>query len=635
MNHGHSEQNDLIAKFEKIVFTFAKYLCTISSILLALMMFLAASDVILRYLFHRPLTGAKGMVEVMLALCTSLGVAYSEVIKRHITIDFLTNRLSEKTKYSFEAATDVLSTGILVVVSYALFKYAYLMKTSGLVVGDIDIPIYPFVYITAFGWTYFALTKFFVVLRQLKERGAQFWSGAVVGILILCLLSLALRGSNTNLGPSMVGFIGVITLLILAFSGMNMGLAMMVISFFGIAYIGGLRSGFGILGIQPYSVAASYNYSVYPLFIYMGTIVFVGGLGEDLFKSVHKWLGHISGGLAMASVIASAGFAAISGSGTSNAATMGKVALPEMEKYNYNVKLSAGAIAAGGTIGPLIPPSTVFVLYGILTQQPIGKLFVAGILPGIFKALVYMVVIYFLCKRNPTWGPKGPKASLKERVISIKNIWSVAILFSLVMGGLYAGVFTPSEAAGIGAFGAFLCAMIKAKFSFKRSVNILTTSSVDTGNTVGALFCMLAGANIFGNFLSVTRIPFELADYVASLAINRFFILGILIAIFLLLGCIMDILSVVVVVVPVVFPVITALGFDPIWFGVLVCWLFEIGALTPPVGVNIFVLKTVVPRLNLEDIFRGVTPFYIADMVMIVILVAFPQIATFLPKLMW
>ena len=630
-----AQQGSILTKLQKGLFSLSKNLNFIAGIILILMMFLAAADVILRYLFHRPIIGTMGLIEAMLPLITSLSFAYAEALKGHLKLDFLTSKLPKKINSLLETSTDVLTLGIITFIAFAIFKYAKHIKSIGLLVGDITLPVYPFVYLVALGWSLFALSKLSNLIQSKKEVGEQYWKGIAIGIAILCFFALIpiIRESEFYLSPSVVGFMGVILLLILSFIGMSIGSAMLIVAFVGAMYIKGFPFALNILGVVPYSTASTYNFSVYPLFIYMGTLCFVFGIGEDIFKTVHKWFGHITGGLAMATVIGSAMFASVSGSGTANAATMGRVALPEMKKYKYNDRLAAGSVTAGGTLGPLIPPSTIFILYGILTQQSIGKLFIAGILPGLLKVTLYMMVITFLCKRNPDWGPPAPeKASLKERIISLRHVWAILFLFILVIGGLYVGIFTPTEAAGIGAFGAFICALLKKgrNFSFKDFI----FSSSDTSRTYGNTFLILVGAMVIGTFLSVTRLPFFLADYIGSLAVSRYVIISILIVIFLLLGCIMDILSVVVIVVPIVFPIVTAIGFDPIWFGVLVCWLFEIGALTPPVGINVFVLKNVAPEIELSDIFAGVLPFYVVDMLAIILMVAFPQISTYLPKLM-
>lgn len=625
---------NLWCKLEKGIFSFTKILSHISGVIIALMMILSAVDVVLRYIFHRPLVGTMALLEVMMPLFTALVFAYAESQKRHFKLDFLVAKLPQKIKVPFETTTDILALGMILIISIATFKYAAYIKMTGLLLGEISIPIYPYIYIVAIGWSFYSIIKIINIIKSIKEKGASFWIGALAGIVIF-IVFFSLWKAGFKLGVEygfFIGFVGIALSVLIALLGMEVGLSLIMVSFFGILIIRDFNFAFTTLGVQPYSVVSTYTYAVYPLFAYMGTIVFFAGIGEDLFKAVHKWFGHIPGGLAMATVTASAAFAAVSGSGVSNAITMGRVALPEMKRYKYHYRLAAGSIAAGGTLGPLIPPSTVFILYGILTQQPIGRLFIAGIIPGLLKMIIYFGVIRFMCTRHPDWGPAVPeKAPLKERIISTKTIWSVLMLFAIIMGGLYKGVFTPSEAAGMGAFGAVICWLLKGGFTPKK----LLHASIETTQAYGATVCILIGAIIFGTFLGVTRFPYLLGDYISSLTINRYIIMTIFVIIMLFLGAIMDILSIIAVIIPVVFPVVVRLGFDPIWFGVLVCWLLEIGALTPPIGINVFALKNIAREVPLEDIFAGVAPFYIADMVAIILLIAFPQIATFLPDIMW
>ncbi len=628
-----NQRSVLLDKIEKTAFSFAKQLNTIAGGILIVMMFLAFADVIFRYVFHRPLMGTMELIEIMLATIVSLTYAYAETTRSHFAIDFFTTKLS-KTKYALiEAVNDVVALAVILLVSVMLFKYATHVKHTGLITAQIAIPVYIFLYLLALGWYYFALIKFINILKSIKEKGKQFWMGAFIGLvtILICSSIPTIRESFTKLNPTIIGILGTILVIILSFSGMYLGLVMVTIGFLGLLYLLGLGPSLNLLSMTPYRTVASYNYSVYPLFMLMGSIIFIAGIGENIFKCVNKWLGQFAGGIAIATIVGSAFFAAISGSATAMVATMGKTVIPEMRKLKYDDRLASGAIASGGTIGVLIPPSTVLVLYGILTQQPIGKLFIAGFLPGIMKAITYIIVTIILCKKHPDWGPRDiEKHSLKEKIISVKYIWPIAFLFLLVIGGLYRGIFTPTEAAGMGAFGAFFVAVLGGGFSLKK----LFECGVDVTKTVGSLFTILIGATFFGYFLAVTRLPFQLADYITSLTINRYLIITIIIIVYLILGSIMDIFSVFVITIPIMFPVITALGFDPIWFGILSTWLFEIGALTPPIGINVFVLKNTVADIPLEEIFAGVMPFYIADMLMIIALVAFPQIATFLPSLM-
>jgi len=427
-----------------------------------------------------------------------------------------------------------------------------------------------------------------------------------------------------------IGIIGIIVLFILLFSKMPIGITMAFVGFVGFAYVAGLNSALGVLKTVPYSTFASYNMSVIPLFILMGSFAFFGGLSKDLYDSVHAWIGHFRGGLAMATVGACAAFAAVSGSSLATAATFGKVSLPEMKRYNYNPSLATGVVAAGGTIGSLIPPSIMFVLYGIITEQSIGKLFMAGFIPGIIEAVLYMTTISILCWRNPSLGPRGPVTSLRQKLASLKGSGAVFILFVVVIGGIYLGVFSPTEAAGIGAFGAFIIGFVRRKLGWKQ----IKESLLETGKTSAMIFLLLVGAMIFGYFLTITGINTELAKFMSTLPVSRYVILVMVMAVYLILGCAMDSLAMVLITVPVFFPLIQQLGFDPIWFGVIIVRMTEIGLITPPIGLNVFIIKGIAPDVSMYTIFRGILPFLIADIIEVGFLVAFPQIALFLPSLM-
>ena len=430
--------------------------------------------------------------------------------------------------------------------------------------------------------------------------------------------------------PLVIGYIGIAILIILLFSGIHIGVVMGLVGFLGMAYISGWGAGLGVLKTVPLTTFANYGLSVVPLFILMGSLCFHAGISKDLYDTVHSWLGHLRGGLAMATVGACAGFAAVSGSSLATAATMGTVALPEMKRYKYSQALATGCVAAGGTLGILIPPSVPLIIYGILTQQSIGKLFLAGIIPGVLQAAFYMAVIHILCRRNPLLGPPGPKTSLREKILSLKNTWVVLILFVGIIGGIYLGIFSPTEAAGVGACGAliFAIAMRRLRLSnFKDSL-------VETTKTTAMIFVIFLGAMILGYFLAATRLPFEIASLVGGLSINRYVILLLILVVYLFLGCIMDSLAMILLTVPIFFPLITALGFDPIWFGIIIVRVTEIGLITPPVGLNVFVIKGIAKDVPMYAIFRGILPFLLADICHVGLLIALPQIVLLLPGLM-
>jgi C4-dicarboxylate transporter DctM subunit len=429
--------------------------------------------------------------------------------------------------------------------------------------------------------------------------------------------------------PIETGMVGIGLLLILLFSGMHIGVGMGLVGFLGFAYLSGTGPALGLLKTVPYSTFSQFDLSVIPLFILMGAFAFNSGLSEDLYKTVYKWLGHLRGGLAMATVGACACFAAICGSSLATAATLGSVALPEMRKYKYDPALATGSIAAGGTIGILIPPSVILVIYGIITELSIGKLFLAGFIPGILEAVFYMITISILTRINPSWGPRGPRASFREKMGAVGKTWEVLLLFVLVIGGIYFGLFTPNEAAGVGAFGAFFFGLLRRKLNWRN----FRESFVDTSKATGMIFFIMLGAMFLGYFLSVARLPSELANFVAGLPVNRYLILLFILFVLLLLGCVMDSMAIVLLTVPIFFPLIVRLGFDPIWFGILVTRLTEIGLITPPVGLNVYIIKGI-SNVPMGTIFRGIVPFLIADLCEVALLIAVPQLSLYLPGLM-
>ena len=432
------------------------------------------------------------------------------------------------------------------------------------------------------------------------------------------------------MSPEITGIIGILLMFLLLALRMYIGIAMAIVGFLGLSYLIGFEAGMGILGITPLAEGSSYTLSVIPLFVLMGQFAFVSGISTDIYKTVYTWMGHMKGGLAMATILACAGFAAICGSSLATGATMGMVAIPEMKNYRYDNRLSTGCVAAGGTLGILIPPSIGFVIYGILTEVSIGKLFMAGFIPGIVLALLFIITVYIQCAINPKMGPRGDKNTIKMKIRALAGTWGMLLLFIIVMGGIYRGWFTPTEAAGVGAFGAFLISVFKGKMSWKKLLECL----MESGKTTAMIFLIIIGANIFSTFLGLARLPMGLADFITGLALPELVILSGIIIIFIFLGCVMDCYAIMILTVPIIFPVIQAMQFDPVWFGVLMVIVLEVGLITPPVGLNVFVLKGAAPDVPLTVIFRGIWPFLLAALACIILLVAFPQIALFLPSFM-
>jgi len=430
------------------------------------------------------------------------------------------------------------------------------------------------------------------------------------------------------MSTELIGILGILALFALLALRMYIGIAMALIGFLGLWCLVGFGPGSSILGLTPFSEGSSYTLSVIPLFVLMGQFAFLSGVSGDIYKTVHAWMGHFRGGMAMATIVACAGFAAICGSSLATGATMAMVAIPEMEKYKYDSRLSTGCIAAGGTLGILIPPSLGFVIYGILTELSIGKLFMAGVVPGIMLAILFITAISVQCRLNPRMGPIGEATDLKTKIKSLKGTWGMLVLFVVVMGGIYFGIFTPTEAAGVGAFGAFLFALFRKRLSFSTLIQCL----LETGKTTAMIFLIIIGANIFSSFLGMTQLPMGLADFMVGLPLPRIVVLLAIILIYVVLGCVMDCYAIMILTVPILFPVIEALHFDPIWFGVLMVIVLEVGLITPPVGLNVFVIKGAAPNVPLTTIFRGILPFLLAALTLIALLILFPEIALFLPS---
>jgi len=427
----------------------------------------------------------------------------------------------------------------------------------------------------------------------------------------------------------MVAIIGIVVMLLILFLRLPVGFAMALAGFLGMSYFVSPQAAFHILSSDIWLQFSAYGLTVIPLFIFMGYICFNSGISVRLYDTAYKWVGQLRGGIAMATIAACTGFSAICGSNTATAATMGTVALPQMKKYNYSPALRTGTVASGGILGVVIPPSVVLIIIGLQTQQSIVRLFLGGIFPGILLGILFLITIYILCRWNPRLGPAGPKTSLKEKVAASPGVLEVLVLFGLVLGGLFAGWFTPTEAGAAGAFGAIIIALARRGLTWQG----FTKSIVETLQTSCMVMVLITGAVIFGRFLTVTRLPFVLADWAAALPMPPIAILAVVLLIYIIGGCLMDALGFLVVTIPIFFPLLTALGYDPIWAGIILMMATTMGAITPPVGICVYVVKGLVPDIPLETIFKGVSFYLTACIISLIILVAFPQIALFLPGL--
>ena len=434
------------------------------------------------------------------------------------------------------------------------------------------------------------------------------------------------------MSSSIIGIIGILVFLILIFMRMPIAFAMALTGFAGFAYLTTSAISLNMVAGEIYGTFSAYNLSVIAMFVWMGFLAYYSGIGTRLYVFAYKLVGHRPGGLAIATQAACAVFGAICGSNTATAATMGAIALPEMKKYHYEDAMATASVAAGGVLGVLIPPSVIFIVYGMSTEQSIGRLFIAGILPGILLMSLYIFTIVILTRRNPDLGPAGPRAGWQERLTALKGgLGEVLIIFAISMGGLFAGWFTPTEAGAVGAAGVLLVSLLGRSLSwegFKKSL-------LDTTRTTAMIMLLIAGAVIFGRFMAISRIPFELASWARDLALPAAAIMAIILLIYFVLGCFIDALALVLLTIPIFYPiVVNNLGYDPIWFGVIIVLVVAMGVITPPVGMNVYIIKGVAPDVPLETIFKGIWPFLLAIVVCLAILISFPSISTVLPNLM-
>jgi tripartite ATP-independent transporter DctM subunit len=405
-------------------------------------------------------------------------------------------------------------------------------------------------------------------------------------------------------------------------------MAMGLVGVSGFAYLTSGSAALKIVGHTTMRTVTDFNFAVIPLFLLMGSLATTSGMSRELFRAANSFLGHLRGGLGIATIAACGGFSAICGSSVATAATFSRVAYPEMRRFGYPKSFSTGVIAAGGTLGIMIPPSTVLAVYGLITEQDIGKLFIAGVVPGVLAILMYMVTVTIIGFARPGFLPAGNRTPWSERIASLRDVWATLLLFAFVIGGIYGGMFTATEAAGMGAGGAFILGVLRGRLS----VQDVLRSLLEATRTTAAVFTILIGALLFGYFLTITQTPQKVTAFLTGLGIGSYGVLTLILLLYLVLGCLMDALAMIILTVPIIFPVIKELGFDPIWFGIIIVMTVELGLIHPPVGMNIFVIKSVIDDVKISTIFAGVLPFILTDLLRLAILVMFPILALWLPS---
>lgn len=608
----------------------------IGQVILVLMVLLITIDVIMRYFFNLPLKGSYELVQFMLVTIVFLGLAFVQTEKGHVSISLLTNRLSSGQNAVIRSATYFLCLIIFSLVSWRCILQAETLRAGGTASDVLSIPVFPFMWVVSFGSILICLIFLIDVIKSLDgviskcEKPWLWFAADGIFVLLIVTLPIWLHWLPFDISRPAMGIIGIVLLILLLFSSMPIGPIMALVGFLGFSFLVSTQAGLGILGTSPFRTASNHSLSTIPLFVLMGMICFQAELSKEVYTTIRNWMGRLPGGLAMSTVGGCAGFAAVSGSSMATAVTMGTLALPEMRRYKYDDGLACGCVAAGGSIGILIPPSIAFIIYAGLTEESIGKLFIAGIIPGLMEAVFYMITIYLMCKIKPELGPQGPSSTWREKILSLKDTWGILVLFIIVMGGIYGGIFTPTEAAGVGAFGAIMLGIIKKKLTRKKILIALADASKNTA----MLLFMLIGAHAFSYFLTMTQIPFILSDFVVGLPVSNWMTLWAILVVYIILGCIMPIIPAIVLTIPIFMPVVTGLGYDPIWFGVIVVTMAEMGQITPPVGINVFALAGVAKDVSLGTIFKGIFPFLIADIVRVGLVFFIPSLALWLPSLM-
>ena len=628
---------DRVAKMlEKAINPLASFINRIGTSLVLVIVGTISADVCLRYLLNYPIPGTIEITEFVLPIMVFFSVAHAAVEKRHVGVDLVYEHLGTKSRATVDVVTSMLSAYVMGVVTWQLFLYAiHEFETSER--GDIlGLPHWPAVMSSAVGCGVLALVLFSGAVRAVGElkkfrhKRNMRVGASIACALMLILLPWAMEHLGVELSNLYTGLLFVALLFLIMLLRMPIAFCMAFIGLQGLWYMKGISKTLPLMAFGPWMATSDWNYSVIPTFVVMGMFAFYSGISKDLFETGYKWLGHKPGGLALTTIAACGGFASICGCSTTTAATMSTIALPEMRRFKYRDSLSAGALAAGGTLGILIPPSIGFMVYGVITEESISKLFIAGIIPGLMLVLLFFISIYIRCRINPSLGPSGPVFSFKEKIHAIRKTWQMFLLFVVVIGGLYFGVFGPNEAGAIGALGSLVIGVALGRLSWQKIKEALLAS----GGLTAMIFMILACVKILSYFIALTKIPFLLPNFIISYNLSPYWVLLFILILFFILGCLMNVIPMMILTLPILYPAVVQAGFDPIWFGVIMVIMMEMGQITPPVGINVFVISGVATDIPMGSIFRGIAPFLLAQVCLLIILILFPSIATFLPGLM-
>ena len=587
-------------------------------------------DVILRYFLNRPIHGSIEITELMMVILVFSSLSFAQLKDAHVSMDILTSHLSKKRQNLLDGISWVFSIVLFLIIIWRSFLSAY---TSTHVTGVLTIPLKYVGFLIPVSCLLLltVLIKKLLLVIQYALRSDRRSLPYIFGIpLVICaILFFLLYDHPWEINLPTIGMIGIVSMFVFFAIGMPIAYSLFGVGFIFLSYLRGYDAGLEIIGLSWFETVRSYPWSPLMFFLLMGYICFYSGLGSDLFKMANALIGHLRGGLTIAAVIACAAFGAVVGDTISGSVAMTAIGLPEMRKYKYSDSLSIGTLTTAGTLGTLIPPSIGFIIYAVLAEQSVGDLFIAGIIPGLLTAFLFILFIMGMTKINPDLAPPAERSNWSERLQSVKVTWPTAALFILVIGGIYAGIFTATEGGGIGAFGAIVIGVALRRLNWKRFVDALAESAKFNA----MMFTILGGANVFGYFISMSDIPNTLADFVSSMAVGPSFVMVMIVAVFFILGCFLPAIPMVLICVPIFLPVAKAFHWDLIWFGVIIVCMLNLACVTPPFGINLFVIKGVA-KVDMGLVYKSVLPFILCLCVALLFILLFPSLSTWLPALL-
>ncbi len=619
---------DAIYKFTTPVSTGMSYL---AMILVCFMVLGVVFDVTMRY-FDISLRGIYELQTYLMVTVTYFSIAYVTIEKRHIVIDLVTSRLSAGAVSLIAVINNIFAVIIMCLMVWRTTLFMLDIFALGTYTAMLRLPVWGMAAIITIGLFIFLLVVTGDLLKSMGHALSVLekrWLLIAAVLIPMFVFTIPYWLTFVSLSRTQIGIMAVFIMLALIFLSLPVAFAMTIGGFVGCTTITSWDSAFKMLGSLPYSQVADFFLTVIPFFVLMGSLATVAGISRDLYDTFKTWLGRLPGSLAMATIAGGAAFGAVCGDSVATAAAMGRAALPEMKKMNYADSLMGGSVAVAGTLGIMIPPSTVFIIYALLAEQSVGLLFMAGILPGIVTAGLMMLTVAIMVKRKPELAPRGEGSGFVQKVLAARKTWGMILLFILVMGGIYTGKFTPVEAGAIGAFGAFVFSLFRRRLSLEN----MKEGLLDAAAICGMIFIIMVGVGLLNATLALSRIPIALVQFVEELEISRWFVFGGIVLMYVILGCILNIMPVIMLTVPILMPTILHMQFDPIWFGVIIVLMTMIGQVTPPVGLVGYVVKGLAPEMSLTDIFKGLTPLWITMIVSVILISLFPQIALFIPHL--